>query len=255
MAEIPETLTDVLARLDAGRTLEVGCGDGEFTEQLVETLGSFESIEAVDILDDVVEEARRYFEKAHSGHPVTFRRADAAVLPFAAESFDTVVVSNTLHHLPEPVRVMEEVLRVLRAGGRLLVNEMVSDPGDPAAQVGRDLHHLKAWVDRTQGISHHPTLSRGSLHTLLRTLRLMLRERLEYTPPAPEPEEQDFEAQLARIDDYAEHAAGHPDYPAIRKEVSRLRHRVRAVGAAPAPQVLLVLEKRTESYAGDRRHA
>lgn len=49
--------------------------------------------------------------------------ADAMRLPFRGESFDAVVCLNMLHHLPHPRQCIEEMVRVLRAGGLLLIAE------------------------------------------------------------------------------------------------------------------------------------
>jgi SAM-dependent methyltransferase len=244
MTETAVAVRDVLSSVDAGRVLEIGAGDGEFTEVLVERLASFTAIEAVDIDETDIGEARRYFAAAHPQAPVVFTPADAARLPFEGGSFDTVVLSNTVHHLAEPQRALGEVLRVLRDGGRLIVHEMVADAETDAEAVGRDLHHLKARIDRTQGLSHNPTLSRARLAALLDDRGLAPLRRLEYRPAEPEAAAVDLDEKLARLDEYADYAAADPDYAGIRREVSRLKQRVRAVGFAPAPQILVMYEKR-----------
>lgn len=52
---------------------------------------------------------------------VRFQIADASQLPFADESFDTVVLGEVLEHLTHPTRVLGEAKRVLRDGGHLIV--------------------------------------------------------------------------------------------------------------------------------------
>ncbi len=249
MADIPEAVARTLAALHAGRVLEAGCGDGEFTEMLVEQLASYERIHAVDADEDAVAEARVYFETAHPDAPVEFSGADATSLPFGEAVFDTAVLSNTIHHLEAPGQALDELLRVLREGGTLIVHEMVADVSDPREQVGRDLHHLKAMVDRTHGVSHNPTLTRGQLGELLDRDDLDELERHEYRPPEPESADVDLDDKLENLDYYADYAAGHPEYAGIRREVVRLKQRVRAVGFASPPQLLVRYRK-----VGDRRH-
>jgi SAM-dependent methyltransferase len=251
MADIAEVVARTLGRLHGGRVLEVGCGDGEFTEILVEQLASYERIDAVDADEDAVAEARSYFETAHPDAAVDFSGADATSLPFGEAVFDTAVLSNTIHHLDAPAAALEELLRVLRDGGTLIVHEMVSDVTEAREQVGRDLHHLKAMVDRTHGISHNPTLSREGLGTLLDRDDLDEIERHEYRPPEPENEHVDLDDKIENIDLYADYAAGHPDYAGIRREVARLKQRVRADGLAAPPQLLLLYRK--VGGPGDRR--
>ena len=252
MADIPEVVARTLGGLHGGRVLEVGCGDGEFTEMLVEELASYERIYAVDADEEVVTEARGYFETAHPDAAVEFSGADATSLPFGDGTFDTAVLSNTIHHLRAPGVALEELLRVLRDGGTLIVHEMISDVTDPREQVGRDLHHLKAMVDRTHGIPHNPTLTRGQLGELFDRDDLHELERHEYRPPEPENDNVDLDDKLENLDYYADYAAGHPEYAGIRREVVRLKQRVRAVGFAAPPQLLVFYRK--VGGPGDRRH-
>lgn len=244
MAETALAVSDLLSSVHAGRVLEIGAGEGEFTEMLVEGLASFTSIEAVDIDEEDLAAARRYFAAAHPGACVTFARADGAALPFADDAFDTVVLSDTLHHLARPGGALDEAMRVLRDGGRLVIHEMVADVEREEEAVGRDLHHLKARIDRTQGISHNATLTRAEIAELLDGRGLAERRRIEYRPAKSDSGDIDLEEKLTALDEYADHAAADPGYAAIRREVSRLKQRVRAVGFAPAPQVCAMYEKR-----------
>ena len=246
MAEVAGSLAQVLSSLRLGRVLEVGCGDGEFTELLVENLGGWDYIEAVDMVEETVAEARNYFEKAHPGARVSFRVGAAAALPFQAGSFDAAVVSNTIHHMRDPRRSLGEALRVVRPGGRIVINEMFSDVEDPREEVGRDLHHLKAWVDRTHGVSHNPTWSRAALFDLFRRLGLFDCNHLVYPRSEITDADVDVEDRISHVDEYADHAAGSPEYPGIRREASRLKQRLRAVGFAAAPQLLVICTTPTQ---------
>jgi ubiquinone/menaquinone biosynthesis C-methylase UbiE len=48
-------------------------------------------------------------------------RADSQKLPFADDSFDIVTCSHSFHHYPDQARVVAEMYRVLRPGGRLFI--------------------------------------------------------------------------------------------------------------------------------------
>lgn len=52
------------------------------------------------------------------------KNVDALHTPFAAESFDFVVSSNMIHHVPYPMRFFEECHRILKPGGVLLIQEI-----------------------------------------------------------------------------------------------------------------------------------
>ncbi len=70
-------------------------------------------------------------------------QADAAVLPFADECFDAAICSELLEHVPEPLRVLEEIHRIPRPAGILLLCFPFLYPihGDPS-DYGRYTHHF-----------------------------------------------------------------------------------------------------------------
>jgi SAM-dependent methyltransferase len=86
------------------RVLDVGCGDAWLGRH-------FEAYTGVDGAQEAVEAA------AGRGQDVRLWRGGEP-LPFEAESFDGVVLKDLLEHVPEPVEVVREALRVLRPGGR-----------------------------------------------------------------------------------------------------------------------------------------
>ena len=53
---------------------------------------------------------------------VTFMQGDATKLPFPDASFDRVICSEVLEHIPNYLSVIEELVRVLKPGGRLCVS-------------------------------------------------------------------------------------------------------------------------------------
>lgn len=98
------------------RVLEIGCGLGTDTVQF---LRAGAEVAAVDLsLRSVRLALERAQQNAHRG---LFLNADAESLPFADESFDLVYSWGVLHHTPDTERAIEEVRRVLRAGGQALI--------------------------------------------------------------------------------------------------------------------------------------
>jgi ubiquinone/menaquinone biosynthesis C-methylase UbiE len=115
-----------LARIEAGlAVLDVGCGTGGFAAEIAETTGA--RVVGCDRSPAFLDYARR------RSPDVDWVVGDAAALPFAASSFDCVVVSLVLHQLDDPGRAVAEAHRVLRPGGRLLVRTVL--PDDAAARV------------------------------------------------------------------------------------------------------------------------
>lgn len=92
------------------RILEVGCGPGELAERLAREVPA--NVVAVDLSPRMVELAR--------DRGVDARLGDVQALPFAAGVFDCAVAAWMLYHVPDVVRGVTELARVLRPGGRLV---------------------------------------------------------------------------------------------------------------------------------------
>ncbi len=56
----------------------------------------------------------------HKSHPEAY--ADAQYIPFATATFDTVVCTEVIEHLPEPALALQNIARVLRPGGHLILS-------------------------------------------------------------------------------------------------------------------------------------
>lgn len=100
----------------AGRTvLDVGCGSGGFLER---SPGRYVGI---DVSSSLLGECCRKGLKV--------ARASATALPFADSSFDGVYCDNVIEHLPpaEAARLVFEVARVLRPGGRAVVKSPLGE--------------------------------------------------------------------------------------------------------------------------------
>lgn len=98
------------------RVLDVGCGTGEITRRLAEQFQEA-SFFGVDLEGSHLERARA--ECAVFGPRVRFERADAMELPYQTGEFDLVVSRHMLQAVPDPRRVLAEMIRVVRPGGRL----------------------------------------------------------------------------------------------------------------------------------------
>jgi ubiquinone/menaquinone biosynthesis C-methylase UbiE len=104
--------------------LDVGAGSGTFSNRLLDS--GFE-VTSTDVTDEALEVLR-----ARVPGPV--ERADATSLPFAASSFDAVVLGEVLEHVEDDGAALMEAARVLRPDGVLAV----SVPRNPAWFSGSD---------------------------------------------------------------------------------------------------------------------
>lgn len=100
----------------AGCILEVGCGDGRFSEQLRDALGA--RVVAMDFSPGMAAQA------ALRGLDVQV--GDIQAMPWPDAHFDVVVANWMLYHVPDLQRGLAEIVRVLRPGGRLVASTMAN---------------------------------------------------------------------------------------------------------------------------------
>lgn len=109
-----DLVLSMMSPLAGKRVLDVGCGDGALTEKLAR-LGA--DAVGVDVDPGMIAAA-----KVRSG--ASYQIADAAALPFADGAFDRVIAMTVLCVCDEPDKMVKEMARVLRPGGRLVIGEL-----------------------------------------------------------------------------------------------------------------------------------
>lgn len=109
-----------LDELRGNLVLEPGCGAGRFTELMV---GAGALVHAVDL--SVAVEANR--ENIGDRPNYRIAQADILALPFRKESFDLVVCLGVLQHTPSPERSIAALWKMLKPGGRLVIDHYTWD--------------------------------------------------------------------------------------------------------------------------------
>jgi SAM-dependent methyltransferase len=120
-------LADFAAISRGQRVLDVGCGPGALTAELVERLGAA-SVSAVDPSQPFLAAARERYPD------VDVQRASAEDLPFANGSFDAALAQLVVHFMTDPVAGLREMARVTRQGG--VVAACVWDHGGATGPLG-----------------------------------------------------------------------------------------------------------------------
>jgi ubiquinone/menaquinone biosynthesis C-methylase UbiE len=107
-----EVFLDWLQPASGLRWVDIGCGNGAFTELLAERCAPA-GIEGID-----PSEAQLAFARTrHTAGVAEFRRGDAMALPFADNGFDAAVMALVIFFVPDPAAGVAEMARVVRAGG------------------------------------------------------------------------------------------------------------------------------------------
>ncbi len=107
-----------LAPQPGERMLDVSCGPGLLAEEIAGAVGSAGVVRGMDHSEAMIALARARCARFDWA---IFERADAASLPCADGLFDGAVCTQVLEYVPDIGRALDELRRVLRPGGRLLL--------------------------------------------------------------------------------------------------------------------------------------
>lgn len=127
-----------LVPLASGDVFELGCGGGLNQEFYQTSLVS--SFSGIDPHDGLLDQARA--QAKAKGWSADIRQGMGENIPFANGQFDTVVCTFTLCSVEDPARVMSEMRRILKPGGRLLFLEHGRAPDAGVAK----------WQDRIEPV-------------------------------------------------------------------------------------------------------
>jgi SAM-dependent methyltransferase len=130
---------------DGDRILDVGCGEGRHT------LGAYlhANVEAVgvDLSANDIQKAREgaveFVDPNNADKSITFQEADALALPFEDDSFDKVICSEVLEHIPDYKGVLKEIKRVLKPDGLLAVSVPRAWPEEICWRLSKAYHQVE----------------------------------------------------------------------------------------------------------------
>lgn len=104
------------------RVLDVGCGPGAVTADVVEAAGGSAKVVALDAAADMLRQAQAYLASRDPvpEHRVPLVQGDGHRLPFPDRTFDAVVCNLYLMWARDPQAAVDEMMRVVRPGGVVL---------------------------------------------------------------------------------------------------------------------------------------
>lgn len=144
------------------RILDVGCGPGFYSRELLDQVGPDGSVTGIDQSPQMLAVARRRSEEFGNAR---FEQGDATALPVESGGFDRALSVQVLEYVSDVGRALAEMLRALRPGGRVVIWDVdwatVSwHSEDP----GRMARVLQAWDEHLADPSLPRTLT-ASLRT------------------------------------------------------------------------------------------
>ena len=123
-----QKLCDLLAAAPPSLVLDVCSGTGDLALTLQRRLGV--KVIAADFCHPMLLRAERKFAASRADHTIENIEADTLSLPFRDEIFDAATIAFGLRNLEGPVRGLQELFRVLKPGGALVILEF-SRPAVP----------------------------------------------------------------------------------------------------------------------------
>ncbi len=105
-----------LSLLGKENVLEIGCGRGFYLKTLVDNFTNLK-ITGIDLNERYLLAAKKFINNSR----VKLLRADAIKLPFKNNTFDRIIASEILEHIPDDQKAIEEMFRVLVPGGIILI--------------------------------------------------------------------------------------------------------------------------------------
>jgi ubiquinone/menaquinone biosynthesis C-methylase UbiE len=112
-----------------GRVLDVGTGTAQIPMEFCKQSPAGKII-AIDLAAHMVELARRNVAKAGLSERIDVQLADAKGLPFPDSHFDAVMSNSIVHHIPEPLAVLADMVRTTAPGGTIFVRDLMRPRDD-----------------------------------------------------------------------------------------------------------------------------
>ncbi len=125
----------------------------------------------IDLAEEMLKVGRQNVEQAKLESAVSLEQIDAKKMPYGDGEFDAVISNSIVHHIPEPMGVFREMVRVVRPGGNLFVRDLLRPDS---------LDELERLVGLYAGEEneHQQQMFRESLHAALtlKEVQLLLSE-------------------------------------------------------------------------------
>ena len=109
--------------------LDLGCGPADIPMRLASLLPDVH-ITAVDASRKMIETAKERIAKAKLNNKISLLTGYVPGLPLQSHSFDTIISNSLLHHLPNPMALWEEIIRLGKSGAAIFIMDLLR-PGSP----------------------------------------------------------------------------------------------------------------------------
>jgi ubiquinone/menaquinone biosynthesis C-methylase UbiE len=160
---------------DHGEAVDLGCGAGQLVLEMVRQAPGLH-VTGIDLSEKMLADAKQTAQQAGLEDRVDFRLGNVEEIPFSDQSLDLVISTFSLHHWTNPVKVLNEIDRVLKPGGAFYIFDLRRDLALP--------FYLLIWF-ATQFVVpaaihrvNEPMRSRNASYTVQELVDLVRRSKL-----------------------------------------------------------------------------
>lgn len=228
-----EQLVDFFKDKNISKVLDVGTGPGHFIKVLQQAFPGAR-LTGVDPDQGSLEEARQNFPG------VDFREMKGEQLDFPDDSFDVAAISMALHHLADIRKTLNEMQRVVKPGGWIVVNELYSDNLNPAQEVHKSMHHFRSKIDRMNGIVHNEAFPRQGILKKVEDSGLIVELYFDHKKPAEPPTPEDINERKGKLWTALETIKDRPEYHELASEIPNIEARLDQHGFEMATRLVVV---------------
>ncbi len=124
------TISQAAALQDHGEAIDLGCGAGQLVLGMARQAPGLH-VTGIDLSEKLLTYARQSAQQAGLEEQVDFRLGNVEEIPFPDQSLDLVISTASLHHWADPVKVLNEIDRVLKPGGAFYIFDLRRDMPAP----------------------------------------------------------------------------------------------------------------------------
>jgi len=126
----PETVAKRMKLKPGMIIIEIGPGKGSYTKIIAKSILPDGKVYAIDIQESIINRLKNIIEKENIKNIIP-KIDDAYNLSFEDQSVDRVLMIACLPEIPDPIKALKEIRRVLKSDGLLSLSEILPDPDYP----------------------------------------------------------------------------------------------------------------------------
>lgn len=227
-------LIDFFEKIEIKTVLDLGTGSGDFIKVLKDVFPAAKIIGADPHVESLEKAKRKYPD-------VVLMEMAAEKLEFPDNTFDVASISMALHHLPDIQTSLNEMQRVVKPGGWIIVSELFSDNLNPAQEVHKMFHHFRSSTDRLLGVSHNETFKKDEIIEMVEKSGIKIQTHFEVNKETNLTiNQEELEMRAEQMKEMLEAVKEFPEYEGLKPQIKEFRERAAKYGFQSATRVVII---------------